>query len=381
MLELAPSIRRPFGWPVGREKPRAAKHQLLPLIKVRALHGVVVALLIAVQYWLQMAPGLIDQPRLMVDLFVALFAGMVLFWVIAFPIIAVVQVNIDPGPARIAVLVLCAFAWSAAHVLLQDAIDPTSTVIELGLATPAGRFTQTLWMHTTYFLLAVWYYESMDRTRRSMVALRESELTRRGAERWLLELRLGSLQAGLDPRVLFDTLDEAGRLYRSQPAAAERLLDALIHYLRRALPQLRQLQSTLEQQVALALAFLRVLRTPKGEPLEIEAVVDATAADGRFPPMVVQPICDALARLTMTSDEPGRVTISVTRENDRARLYLSARPVETEPARDRLEQVRHTLLTMFGPAVRLDASGPTVGVCQIVVEVPHEPAPRTDSRG
>jgi LytS/YehU family sensor histidine kinase len=227
-------------------------------------------------------------------------------------------------------------------------------------------------------LLAAWCYDSADRATRSTSARRQSELTRRGAERWLLELRLGGLQARLDPQVLFDTLDEAGRLYRSRPAAAEHLLDALIGYLRQALPKLRQPQSTLEREVALAHAFLRVLRTRQGDGLELEVVVEPAVGDARFPSMVVQPLCEALARSALASGDPVRIRISASRNQDSAHLDLSAEPVQAAPAHERLAEIRHTLLVMFGPIVRLDGTGPVAGVARLSVEVPYEAAPRID---
>jgi LytS/YehU family sensor histidine kinase len=251
-------------------------------------------------------------------------------------------------------------------------------VVELGLVTQTGSTVSGLWTNTIYMLLAAWYYESADRARRSTAVLREGELGRKGAERWLLQLRLSSLQARLDPRVLFDTLDEAGRLYRSRPAAAEQLLDALIDYLRRALPQLRQAESTLQREVELALAYARILRTPEGRALELEAVVEPTAGEARFPPMVVQPICDALARSALATGEPARLRISAARDGDSARLHVTAEPVQAVPAGECLAEVRRTLQAMFAPLVRMEASCPTAGMASVLVEVPYVAAPRVD---
>jgi two-component system sensor histidine kinase AlgZ len=234
-----------------------------------------------------------------------------------------------------------------------------------------------LWTTTTYFLLAAWYYESADRARRSTAVLRESQLARQGAERWLLELRLSSLQARVDPRLLFDTLDEAGRLYRLKPGAAEQLLDALIDYLRRALPQLRQAESTLRTEVELALAYARVLRGPDGEPLEVEAVVDPAAADARFPPMVVQPLCDALARSALASGEPARLRISAARNSDSVCLRVVAESVRAGPAAEHLVEVRRTLQAMFATLARMELTCCTAGMASVVVEVPDVATPRS----
>jgi hypothetical protein len=380
MAHLAPPITHPFGWAPGTSKPRAAAHDLLRLLKVRATHAVLVTLLVDVQYWFQIASGLSQQPRLLVEVFFGMVARNLWFWIIGFAIIAVVQTKIGPGRTRTVVLLFCALIWSGVWELAAFwGPYRTYIVIELGLATLTSMAVQGMWTNVTYLLLAAWYYESADRARRSTAALRQSELVRRGAERWLLELRLGSLQARLDPQVLFDTLDEAARLYRSEPAAAERLLDALIDYLRRALPQLRQPQSTLEREVALALAYTRVLRAADGESLEVESDVEPAVGDARFPPMVVQPLCDALARSTLADGEPVRMRIAATRDQDGARLFVTAQPARTAPASKRLEEIRRTLLAMFGPLFSMDATGPTVGVVSVLVKVPYDAAPRIDS--
>src|ERR1700674_3009849 len=378
MASWAPPIMHSFGETRTGSKLGSATHDLLPLLKVRTVHALLVTVLIVAQYWFELASSLSDQPRLLIETFFRLFERNVAYWIIGFAIIAVVQTRIAAGRTRTIVLLSSMLVWSALWTLFWTVWAPLSPfiVVELGLTTPTGFAMDGVWTTTTYLLFAAWYYESADRARRSTAALRQSELVRRGAERWLLELRLGSLQARLDPQVLFDTLDEAVRLYRSRPAAAEQLLDALIDYLRRALPPLRQPQSTLEREVALALAYARVLRAADGESLEVESEVEPAVSDARFPPMVVQPICDALARSTLAGGEPVRMRISATRDQDGARLWVTAQPAQTVPASKRLEEIRRTLLAMFGPLVRMDATGPTAGVISVLVDVPYDAAPR-----
>jgi sensor histidine kinase YesM len=379
MASWAPPIMHFFGATRVGSNSGPATRELLPLLKVRMIHALLVTVLIVAQYWFELASSLSDQPHLLVETFFNLFERNVMYWIVGFAIIAVVQTRIAPGRTRTIVLLSSMLVWSALWSLwtVWAPLSPF-IVIELGLSTPTGVAMDGRWTTTTYLLLAAWYYESADRARRSTAALRQSELVRRGAEQWLLELRLGSLQARLDPQVLFDTLDEAGRLYRSRPAAAEQLLDALIDYLRRALPQLRQAQSTLEREVALALAYTRVLRAADGKSLEVESDVEPAVGDARFPPMVVQPLCDALARSTLAGGEPARMRISATRDQDGARLCVTAQPARAAPASKRLEDIRHTLLAMFGPLVRMDATGPMAGVVSVSVEVPYDAAPGAD---
>jgi hypothetical protein len=378
MSDFAAPIAPPFDPIPVRSKPRAEVHDLLPLLKVRTIHAVLVTLLVVVQYWLQLASSLSQQPRLLFEVFFGLFVWNVWDYIVAFAIIAVVQTRLAPGGARTMTLLSAMLVWVLLWQLWNVWWDSHFIVVELGLVSSAGQVASGLWTQTTYLLLAAWYYESADRAKRTRATLHESELSRRSAERWLLELRLGTLQARLDPPVLFDTLDEAGRLYRSLPAAAEQLLDSLIDYLRLSLPQPRHAESTLAREVALAVAYVRVLRTPDGEPLEFDADVTAAVDDARFPPMVVQPLCDILARSTLASGAPARIHISASRESYGARLCITAQPTRTAPTSKRLEEIRHTLLAMFGPLVRMAATGPTGSVASVSMEVPYDAAPRVD---
>jgi hypothetical protein len=375
---FAPSVEHSFAPMAVRWKPRVQMHDLLALLKVRTFHAVIITLLLVTQYWLQFASSLWQQPRLLVDVFFGMFAWNVWCFIGGFAIIAVGQVRLAPGRARtltlIGLLLVWVLLWQSWHLVAGSHF----IVVQLGLVPQAGVIASGLWSNTVYFTLAVWYYESIDRATRSTASLRESELARRSAERWLLELRLGALQARLDPQVLFDTLDEAGRLYKSRPAAAEQLLDALIDYLRHALPKLRQAESTLQREIELALAYARVLRTPEGKALELEAVVEPTVGDARFPPMVVQPLCNELARSALASGEPARLRISATRDRDDARLRLTAEPVRAIASSERLAEVRRTLHAMFAPLVRIEASCTAANLASVLVEVPYVAVPRID---
>ena len=376
MSGFAVPIARAFGPIPIRPKPHVEMQDLLALLKARTIHAVLVTLLVVVQYSFQFASSLSQQPGLLIEVFFGMFVWDVSLFIVGFSIIAVVQTRFAPGRARTMTLICAALVWVLLWELWNYVAGSHFIVVERGLVSWAGMNVNGLWVNATYFLLAAWYYESIDRAARSTAALRESELARRGAERWLLELRLGALQARLDPQVLFDTLDEAGRLYRSRPAAAESLLDALIEYLRLALPQMRHTESTLAREVALAVAYARVLRTPDGEPLELESNVPVAVRDARFPPMVVQPLCDALARSALASGAAARLHISASRERDGARLCVTAEASRSAPESGRLAEIRRTLESMFAPFVRMDATGPTVGVVRVIVEVPYDAAPR-----
>src|SRR5437773_6010422 len=104
----------------------AAAHDLLPLLKVRMLHAVLITLLIVAQYWFELASSLSDRPRLLADLFFNLFARNVWYWVVGFAIISVVQMRIAPGHARTMMLISSVLIWAA---LWRFLLTPDSFII------------------------------------------------------------------------------------------------------------------------------------------------------------------------------------------------------------------------------------------------------------
>jgi len=367
-------------WSLGAARSAdatAATKNLWPLLKVRIVHATFVGLLVVLQYTLQLAASLSYSLHPLVEIFAGMIVHNLPIYIVGFSIIAIFQVQFAPGRRRTILLIAALLVWIGCWCA-ASAQNSQFIIVRLGLVSPANVALSGLWTGTTYLMLAVWYYESADRARRSTAVLRASELARQGAERWLLELRLTSLQARLDPRVLFDTLDEVSRVYRSHPATAGKLLDALIDYLRCALPRLRQTESTLRREVLLALAYVRMLRSPAGSPLELEASVEASAGDARFPPMVVQPICDVLARAALVGDAPARLRISAVRERNTARLSVTAESVHAAPAGERMAEVRRTLRTMFDSVGRMETTCHTPGVATVLVEVPYVQTARAD---
>jgi hypothetical protein len=122
------------------------------------------------------------------------------------------------------------------------------------------------------------------------------------------------------------------------------------------------------------------LRTQQGEAVELDSHVEPAVGNARFPPMVVQPLCEAVARSALASGEPARLHISASREIDGARLCIVAQTTQVLPQSERLAEIRRTLMAMFAPAVRMEAqiTGATAGVVSILVRVPYVAATRVD---
>lgn len=110
--------------------------------------------------------------------------------------------------------------------------------------------------------------------------------------RQLAEARLQTLQAQIEPHFLYNTLATVQALIANRPAAAEEMLTGLIRYLRESLPRMRNAASTLQQEFALAQAYLDIARVRYGGRLSIEVVLPEAMAGTAFPPLIVQTLVE-----------------------------------------------------------------------------------------
>jgi hypothetical protein len=152
-------------------------------------------------------------------------------------------------PARKLALavVLGAFAGALAWYTVLDAV--LRDLLGVGLfidrvgqpVTWAGRIFYHAWMMIFFGGLAVAVEASLRRHARMLADLRAAELRRAGAQQRLAEVSLGALRARIDPEYVFQTLSRLEHLYEDDPSGADRLLDELVSFLRRALADVQAL--------------------------------------------------------------------------------------------------------------------------------------------
>src|SRR6185369_4133019 len=122
---------------------------------------------------------------------------------------------------------------------------------------------------------------------------RESELERLELQRAMMESGLAVMRARVEPEFLFGALDEVRALYRRDRDGADEMIDAMIIYLRAALPQMRGEASTIGREIDLARAYVAVLQVPRRNSLAIEVRMEDAVRDIALPPMVLLPIAQA----------------------------------------------------------------------------------------
>jgi len=111
------------------------------------------------------------------------------------------------------------------------------------------------------------------------------ELERQVHLKQLAEMRLKALHAQIEPHFLFNTLGNVQHLMRTSPADADRMLESLIQYLKRAVPQMRTGVSTVGEELARVEAYLAIMGVRMGVRLRCGIDVPEEARDHSLPPL------------------------------------------------------------------------------------------------
>src|SRR5262249_25609420 len=106
----------------------------------------------------------------------------------------------------------------------------------------------------------------------------------------LVQLQL--LEAQIEPHFLYNTLANVISLVDTEPAAAKRMVERLIDYLRRAASASANGASTLGTQVELLRAYLDLIVLRMGSRLSYKVDVPGDLTPLTLPPMLLQPLVE-----------------------------------------------------------------------------------------
>lgn len=220
--------------------------------------------------------------------------------------------------------------------------------------------------------LVVAVYVNRRTTLQAQRRMREAELARASAQRRTYESRLQALQARVEPQFLFNTLAQVRRLFATDPERGSAMLDDLIGYLRAALPHLRESSSTVGQELALAQAWLRILRARGTEGPAMSLQADEAVRAAAMPPMVLLPLIDcALGR----GDAQARPIQVTTRAAD-GRLHVRVRHPDAPraPATDEegWQVIGQRLRALYGERAALTIDWREGYGTQADLTIPHE---------
>jgi hypothetical protein len=182
---------------------------------------------------------------------------------------------------------------AALHILFPEALDTAAR--HSGFASSGALLLRGWWFFSIAGLLFGAFAGSRDRERATRAAARRAELECAAIERDSLGLQLQSLEAQLEPKLVFDRLDEIAVLFRRDPGIAAERLDRLIAYLRSAIPRAPADARTLADEATLAEAYLRVLPGERAQSIDVAIDIASSLQRHPFPRNVLLPLVAAAA--------------------------------------------------------------------------------------
>jgi two-component sensor histidine kinase len=194
-----------------------------------------------------------------------------------------------------------------------------------------------------------------------------------------LDARLGLLQAQVEPHFLFNTLASMRSLIGEDAAAAQRLLDALVTYLRAMIPRLREpahLESTLGQQLELCTAYLEVMQGRMGGRLRVDVDVDARCKEERFPPLLLISLVENAVKHGIEPKRgAGQIALGAKEDGDELVVTVRDDGVGLREGMSGsgvgLRNVREALAARYGAAGRFSLTGLAEGGAEASLRVPR----------
>ena len=245
-------------------------------------------------------------------------------------------------------------------------------------------YTQPLRIFLSAFLystLACFVYVNLRTARLAADRMRAAELARAKSRRRTFDSRLQAMQARVEPQFLFNTLAQVRELYERDAAVGGRMLDDLIAYLRAALPHLRESSSTLGQEIALARAYLDIMRVRLGDRLDFFIDVPEAANGARMPPMMLLPLIDhALVYGLQRGEAHGTIRITTEARGGRLRLAITDSGVAFLPGAhaDKLESISERLHALYGDDARFELERMRERGTRATLEIPYETTDGSD---
>jgi sensor histidine kinase YesM len=236
-----------------------------------------------------------------------------------------------------------------------------------------------LWSHVIAAGVLGYYF--FTREEEAAARLHDEDMRREAIDRELAEARLLVMQSQIEPHFLFNTLANVRRLFQTDPAAAHDMLEHMSRYLSAMLPRMRQTDSTLGHELALALAYLSVQQIRMGARLTVRTDVPETLLPFPFPPMMLITLVENAIRHGLNPlPEGGELRIHARVVESKLRLSVidtGAGLSESSGPGVGLANIRARLNTLYdGNARLLLAENPGNGVTA-TIDLPATQAPRT----
>jgi LytS/YehU family sensor histidine kinase len=211
----------------------------------------------------------------------------------------------------------------------------------------AGALVYLLAVSFHYVLLGV------DATRRAEQHSMELSILARESE-------LRALRAQVHPHFLFNSLNSISALVTMDPMRAREMCILLAEFFRKTLALGEKTDVTLEEELAVARAYLAIEAMRLGTRLSVEEGVDDAARTCRLPPLLLQPLVEnAIRHGIATRPDGGVLRIEARTDGQRMRISVENPFDPDAPPRPGvgvgLANVRRRLLAGYGDRARVEA--------------------------
>jgi len=342
----------------------SAPHPLAPYRPAQAGLAALCALL-GFFFWLVWRSG-----------FAADLAGMLAAYAVAVGLLAGLSRRLKDAGLILAVLLVLACAMSAGG-WLADMLRAVAKLPPRPYGLPTALPMAAVWP-----LLLPGIVRRQLAWREAQALARQAE--RHAAERTLLEARLAALQGQIEPHFLFNTLANVQYLLRHDTGRADRMLERLNAYLRASLPELRQAESTLGQELERLRAYLDIMQIRMGTRLHYALECPPELLDATLPALTLATLVEnALKHGLEPKPGGGHIRVRAQSHEQQLQLWVEDDGVgfreggASQGAGVGLRNLRERLAALFGARAELILEArPAGGVkasLHLPLQLPGEP--------
>jgi sensor histidine kinase YesM len=285
-------------------------------------------------------------------------------------------------PRQLALHVTAALSYSIVHTTSMMAVR---ALLLMGQPLPPdfpgwrnyallAYLTQLDWLLMTYLFLIGLAYALAYRRESEARALNTSQLETR-----LVEAQLQALQRQLHPHFLFNTLNTVSGLIRTDPDAADTMIDRLGDLLRMTLHKSGIQEVSLKEELEVLGKYVEIERTRFGNRLTVEMRVEPETLDVQVPSLVLQPLVENAIRHGIAPNAgPGWIAVYAQRDHDELVLQVldngDGLPPERLMAMNRgvgLDNTRARLEHLYRDRFEFTFSNLERGFC-VTIRIPFE---------
>ncbi len=212
------------------------------------------------------------------------------------------------------------------------------------------------------------------------VAEARQETEREALERQLVEAKLTTMQAQVEPHFLFNTLGSVEYLIEVDPKRAALMQRHLIDYLRAAMPHMRDNTSNMGRESHLIKSYLEILQFRMEERLAFSVDIPPGLHSAEFPPMMLLSLVENCIKHGLEpKPEGGRVDVRAEIVDGRLRVTVADTGLGYTPGQTAtsgtgvgLTNIRERLKVLYSGLAGFDVRNNIPQGTVAVIELPYK---------